>query len=402
VTRAVPRIARVHITASDNDAVRPGLYRSLADADAMLAQAFEASPPPAGKPFAEISFSVIWTDGFHLDDRVYVHTRLVADAQADGLLRHVLLRSARVQASGEAFRGWQPDYVATLKARGLDLLRRIEADAPAGPRRNMAGPRWHAPTLMPDPTAALGRLRDRFARVRQVVAAVGEGEPETGRPGYPVTNHADIRYAANHVSLALQNDLRAFGATAAGVIWSHWRAVVETIEYLLHLGDATDEYTDNEGFWTRQLPALAQLLADARSGQGALRNARLTFRPVGGRSEPYPAWVQDLRDRSGVYVIREAGNPEVVYVGSSSADRLYETLTRHFQAWRRWKGYWRGQFAEGHDPGLTYDRDTAEAAVIVTPPQHALELESRFIRRLRPRDNLIGQPAAEELAPAPF
>ena len=27
----------------------------------------------------------------------------------------------------------------------------------------------------------------------------------------------------------------------------------------------------------------------------------------------------------------------------------------HFH-WRRYKSFWRGQFAEGHDPGLTYDR----------------------------------------------
>jgi hypothetical protein len=101
-----------------------------------------------------------------------------------------------------------------------------------------------------------------------------------------------------------------------------------------------------------------------------------------------------------VYVIRERhddGSSPVVYVGSSSADRLHETLTRHFQAWRRWKGFWSGQYGEGHDPGLTYDRDTCEAAVIVTPARHALELETRLIRRLRSRDNLIGQPAEDEI-----
>ena len=74
----------------------------------------------------------------------------------------------------------------------------------------------------------------------------------------------------------------------------------------------------------------------------------------------------------------------------------------HFH-WRRWKGFWRGQYGEGHDPGLSYDRTTAEAAVIITPPQHAYELEMRLIRRLRPRDNLVGQaPAAPPLEEAPF
>jgi hypothetical protein len=128
-----------------------------------------------------------------------------------------------------------------------------------------------------------------------------------------------------------------------------------------------------------------------------LRNGGLVYRPVGRRGEPYPAWVRRLRGKSGVYVIREAGEP--VYVGHSHAGRLYETMTRHFQAWRRWKGFWRGQYAEGHDPGLTYDRGRVEAAARVTSPEEAIEEETRLIRRLRPRDNLLGQPDLED---APF
>ncbi len=125
------------------------------------------------------------------------------------------------------------------------------------------------------------------------------------------------------------------------------------------------------------------------------RNAGLAYRPVGRRGERYPEWLQTLKGSSGVYVIREraaSGKPAVVYVGQSSAGRLYETLTRHFQTWRRWKGFWRGQFSEGHDPGLTYDRARAEVAVRVMPPADSLEEEARLIARLRPRDNLIGQP----------
>lgn len=135
------------------------------------------------------------------------------------------------------------------------------------------------------------------------------------------------------------------------------------------------------------------------------RGAALVYRPVGSRGEPYPAWVQALRGRSGVYVIRDraAGAPVVAYVGESHTDRLYETLTRHFQTWRRWKGFWKGQYGEGHDPGLTYPRDQVDVAVRVTSPAAALDEEERLIRRLRPRDNLIGQPAADADADAiPF
>ncbi|MGE0402449.1 MAG: murein hydrolase activator EnvC [Kofleriaceae bacterium] len=58
-----------------------------------------------------------------------------------------------------------------------------------------------------------------------------------------------------------------------------------------------------------------------------------SYRPVGSRGEAYPQWVRDLKDRSGVYIIRDIDSQEVLYVGSSSG-RLYDTLTRHFQTVR--------------------------------------------------------------------
>jgi murein DD-endopeptidase MepM/ murein hydrolase activator NlpD len=128
-----------------------------------------------------------------------------------------------------------------------------------------------------------------------------------------------------------------------------------------------------------------------------LRNGSLVYRPVGARGEPYPDWVRALKGKSGVYVIRQGG--ETVYIGESHAAKLYETLTRHFQDWRRWKGFWRGQYAEGHDPGLTYKRSSVEVAVRVLSGDRALREEARLIRRLKPRDNLIGQP---ELEAVPF
>ncbi len=136
-----------------------------------------------------------------------------------------------------------------------------------------------------------------------------------------------------------------------------------------------------------------QVLGDPRT-QLVARNGGFNYRPVGAPGEAYPQWVRDLKDKSGVYVIREDG--ETVYVGSS-VGRLYDTLTRHFQTWRRWKGFWKGQYAEGHDPGLTYPRDRVEVAVRLTKPSDALDEEARLIHRLRPRDNLIGQAVEEEV-----
>jgi hypothetical protein len=82
----------------------------------------------------------------------------------------------------------------------------------------------------------------------------------------------------------------------------------------------------------------------------------------------------------------------------SSTRRLYETATRHFQAWRRWKSFWKNQYTEGHDPGLTYNRERVELAIRVSPDERAQDEEARLIARLCPRDNLVGQVCAE----APF
>jgi hypothetical protein len=132
---------------------------------------------------------------------------------------------------------------------------------------------------------------------------------------------------------------------------------------------------------------------------GRPRNAGLTYRPVGVTGGAYPDWVRALRGQSGAYVIREisrSGEAEIVYVGQSQANRLYETLTRHFQAWNRNKRFWRGQFS-ANDPGTTYRRERVDVAVRVTEPSRSLDEEARLIRRLQPRDNVLGQPDEEDV-----
>jgi hypothetical protein len=126
-----------------------------------------------------------------------------------------------------------------------------------------------------------------------------------------------------------------------------------------------------------------------------IRNGGLVYRSVGRRGEPYPEWLQRLRGESGVYVIRQEGQP--VYVGESHSGKLVETLTRHLQGWRRWKSFWKNQYTEGHDPGLTYDREKVEVAVRITAADEAIEEEARLIERLRPRDNLVGVPEAADV-----
>lgn len=134
----------------------------------------------------------------------------------------------------------------------------------------------------------------------------------------------------------------------------------------------------------------------ATAAEAELRNAGLTYRPVGASGEPYPAWVRALDGQSGVYVIKEVqrdGSEEIVYVGESHTGRLYDTLTRHLQQWKRRKTFWRDQFGgQGHDPGLTYQRHRVKVAARVMSPERAMSEETRLIRKLRPRDNLLKQP----------
>ncbi len=126
----------------------------------------------------------------------------------------------------------------------------------------------------------------------------------------------------------------------------------------------------------------------------------MNWRSIGKPGEPYPDWLRALRGKSGVYAIRVKGwfSPTVVYVGESHSGNLVKTLTRHFQRWGRGKAFWRGQYApEQTDPGHTYQRGDCEVAIEATPRARALALQSRWIRTLKPRDNV-----AEKLEDAPF
>ena len=131
-------------------------------------------------------------------------------------------------------------------------------------------------------------------------------------------------------------------------------------------------------------------------GDRELRNSGLIYRPVGASGDRYPDWIRALDGKSGVYVIKEVqrdGSEHIVYVGESHTGRLYDTLTRHLQTWQRQKKFWRDQFGgQGHDPGLTYPRHRVLVAARVLSPARAMSEETRLIRKLRPRDNLLKQP----------
>ncbi len=78
----------------------------------------------------------------------------------------------------------------------------------------------------------------------------------------------------------------------------------------------------------------------------------LAYKSVGTDGSQWPSWVRDLKSASGVYVIKAHGDDgRVLYVGSS-AGKLYDTITRHFQQWKRRKNWWKGMRGAHHDPGI--------------------------------------------------
>lgn len=91
----------------------------------------------------------------------------------------------------------------------------------------------------------------------------------------------------------------------------------------------------------------------------------------------YPAWVRALKGKSGVYVIRSSSTSKTLYVGESHTGRLYETLTRHFQAW------------SGRTAGPTFGRGSVRVAVKVTIPSKAVAEQNRLICELQPSENTL-------------
>ncbi len=124
--------------------------------------------------------------------------------------------------------------------------------------------------------------------------------------------------------------------------------------------------------------------------------AQLAYKTIGTDGAAWPEWIRALKGKSGAYVIREHGCDGVIaYVGSSGGS-LYDTITRHFQQWKRSKQWWRGLRGAGHDPGLTYRRGLCCVAVQLTAKGAHRKAEANLIERLKPRDNITERPDGRE------
>jgi hypothetical protein len=107
----------------------------------------------------------------------------------------------------------------------------------------------------------------------------------------------------------------------------------------------------------------------------------LIYRLVCDDQGNFLPWLNELRNNSGAYVIRQRAGfftgPRCLYVGESHTGNLSKTIKRHFYPWR-------------DDPERkhhTYDRQRVEIAVRVTPPNSAVGAQNNLIVRLNPEDN---------------
>lgn len=100
----------------------------------------------------------------------------------------------------------------------------------------------------------------------------------------------------------------------------------------------------------------------------------------GGRAA---AWLNDLRNQSGVYIIRSMDTGETLYVGESHTGRLAKTIKRHFHPWKD----------NAERKHHTYSPHRVEVAVRLCPPASAPHAQNNLIGRLDPRDNGNGFPA---------
>lgn len=131
---------------------------------------------------------------------------------------------------------------------------------------------------------------------------------------------------------------------------------------------------------------------------------RLNYKPVGGDAgDRYPAWIAELEDKSGCYVIKDRRTERVLYVGESHTANLKKTLIRHFQKWGRDKRNPHAQHDWSRFTGTTYDRDRVLVAVMICRRNQAQRLQYALIQRYKPRDNdVTGADKHGDLSDIPF
>jgi hypothetical protein len=120
-----------------------------------------------------------------------------------------------------------------------------------------------------------------------------------------------------------------------------------------------------------------------------MSRAKIAWTPFRSPVDPidpsrFASWVRETRGSSGVYLIRSreggwlGGGPtsprEIVYIGESHTERLYQTLTRHFQQW-------------SSPSNVIYERERVDVSIALLDGPDAIVEQDRQILRWTPRDN---------------
>lgn len=94
----------------------------------------------------------------------------------------------------------------------------------------------------------------------------------------------------------------------------------------------------------------------------------------------FAPWVRALYGKNGVYAIFNKSGTRAEYVGVSTGESLYGTLTRHFQKWERNEGT---QYT-----GPVFNRKKVLVGIEIIPNKtQALAREQELIAALDPRLN---------------
>lgn len=92
-------------------------------------------------------------------------------------------------------------------------------------------------------------------------------------------------------------------------------------------------------------------------------------------AETWRDWLDEIRGFCGVYRIRDASSGEMLYIGESHSHRLYETLLRHFSAWR-------------NNESRTFAREEVQVSVRLCDPHEAAEMQFDALRKWPTRFNV--------------
>ncbi len=105
------------------------------------------------------------------------------------------------------------------------------------------------------------------------------------------------------------------------------------------------------------------------------------YSPLAPDGNGFADWLRALRGQghNGVYLIRDSRSHEILYIGESHSQRLYETLTRHLWSWN------------GKGSGPSYHPARVELSVVVaeTPLDDPVVDQYALIQEYHPRDNVM-------------